>query len=191
MKDKKMKISTKMRVLVVCSICRYQYVDGYGFSDERRRHARFHAAYLKPRRPVPDLRLAAYKGDVRVDGTSPGWLNRVVYRCARALQRDECYDFPQWDEDRPPKMRAYERDLHALLLIENDTIPVGVVGFVWTNWSNVPAGWHMFMASIADEWRRKGVMSRRWPAWRQTYGDFTHEQLNEAMGALIRKMAAA
>jgi hypothetical protein len=60
-------------------------------------------------------------------------------------------------------MAPYERDLHALVLVENGTIPVGAVSFSWINWSNCEPGWRMNFAWVADEWRRRGVMSRRWP----------------------------
>ena len=70
-------------------------------------------------------------------------------------------------------------------------MPVGVVGFTFIKWSDAPPGWHMFMAWVADGWRRQGVMSRRWPGWCQMYGDFTLEQPNEAMRALLRKMRGA
>jgi hypothetical protein len=83
------------------------------------------------------------------------------------------------------------RDLHALLLVEDGNIPVGAVGFVWTIWSGSPAGWHMFFAWVAEPWRCQGVMSRRWPLWRESYGEFTVEQPNKAMQALVRKMGDA
>ena len=169
-----------------CPVCGYGYLDG--LPGERRKHAGYHTAYMNPRRPKPDPHLAVYTGDVRVDGESPRWLHRLVYKRAYALQQDEGYDFPQWRKDPPPRMRGHERDQHALLLVEDGNIPVGVVGFVWASWSNAPAGWHMFMAWVADEWQRKGVMSRRWPAWRQTYGDFTLEHPNEAMWSFLRTM---
>jgi hypothetical protein len=168
-----------------CSVCGLLYCSDE--PDDRRQHARFHASYMKPRRPKPDARLAAYAGDVRVDAKSPRWLNRLIYARALALKRDERLDFPQWDEDGPPEARACERDLHAILLVEQ-TVPVGAAGFVFVNWENRPPGWHMFLAWVADDWRRRGVMSRRWPIWRRTYGDFTVEQPSEAMQAFLRKM---
>jgi hypothetical protein len=166
-----------------CPLCGLLYCPDE--PDDRRYHRSFHARVMKPRRPKPDARLDA--GDVRVDGTSPRWLNCLVYDRAHALKREEGFDFTQWGHDRPPRMAAYERDLHAILLVEQ-RIPVGVVGFTFTNWENRAPGWHMFMAWLAPDWRRKGLMSRRWAAWRQSYGDFTLEQPNRAMLALAEKM---
>jgi hypothetical protein len=47
-------------------------------------------------------------------------------------------------------------------------------------------------AWIAEPWRRKGVMSRRWPRWRATYGEFTLEQpFSEAMANFLAKHGLA
>lgn len=88
-------------------------------------------------------------------------------------------------------MSRWQRDLHALILVEDLIVPVGIAAFVWTEWKSHAPGWHMFMAWVADDWRRKGVMTRRWPQWRATYGDFTIEQPSKAMDAFIDKMTAA
>ena len=83
---------------------------------------------------------------------------------------------------------AFERDLHALVLVEDEFIAVGAVGFVWKKWSDAEPGWHVNFAWIADEWRREGVMTRRWGGWRKTYGAFTLEHpLSNAMSAFIDK----
>jgi hypothetical protein len=112
---------------------------------------------------------------------------------AVGLQRDEHYDFPQRRETGPPRMEAHESDLHALVLVENGSIAVGAVAFVWTKWLGRVPGWYMPFAWVADEWRRRGVMSRRWPEWRKTYGAFELQRpLSSAMVAFVevQKMAA-
>jgi hypothetical protein len=143
---------------VFCPVCNYGYVRG--LPGEARLHAAFHARYMRPRKPKPEPRLAAYGGDVRVDYRSPVWLHRRVYQCALGLKRDEHYDFPQWGERDAPENSRHERNHHAWLLVE-DLTPVGAVGFLDANWADI--GWHptMFFAWVADAWRRKGVMSRR------------------------------
>ena len=174
---------------VRCSVCGYTYVRG--LTGEARLHAAYHARWKRLRYPKPDLRFASCSDDVRVDENSPKWLHRAVYRGARALARERRYDFTQWGEDRAPRTRSDERDIHALLLVENGAIPVGVAGFSRIIWSDRDPGWHMLFAWIADEWRRRGVMSSRWPQWRETYGDFTLERpLSKAMRAFIAKVEA-
>jgi hypothetical protein len=49
-------------------------------------------------------------------------------------------------------------------------------------------GWHLLFIWVSPEWRRKGVLSRRWPKWRETYGDFTVERpISAAMVAFLTK----
>jgi hypothetical protein len=175
-------------ISVICPACKYGYARG--LPGEARLHAAFHASYMHQRKPRPEPRLAAFGGDVRVDAASQRWLHRIVYRCALALKRDERYDFPQWREDRPPEGAAYG-DLHAVVLVEDGVIPVGAVGFSWTKWKDHTPGWRMNFAWVADDWRRQGVMARRWTQWRETYGDFTLERpLSAAMKAFVAKMNA-
>lgn len=145
--------STVAPVTGFCPTCKYGYVKG--LPGEARLHAAFHASYMYPRKPRLEPRLAAFDGDVRVDAASPRWLQRIVYRCALALKRDQHYDFPQWREDRPPKGAVYERDLHAVVLVEDGVIPVGAVGFSWTKWKDHTPGWRMNFAWVADDWRAR------------------------------------
>jgi len=172
-----------------CRICGFSYCPD--LPDNRRQHCRFHAEFIRPRVPRPDLRLTD-AGDIRVDAQSPVWLHKLIYERARALRHDEGYDFAQWHSIEAPTPHDNERGIHALLLVENSNIPVGVVSFSWVDWQNPgePApGWHMCMAWVADSWRRRGVMTHRWPNWRETYGDFTLERpLSTAMRALIIKV---
>jgi hypothetical protein len=175
---------------VVCPVCNYGYVRG--LPGEACLHAAFHARYMWRRTPKPEPRLRGFGGDVRVDSKSPEWLQRIVYQCARGLQRDEGYDFPQWGEDGPPQTWANERDLHALVLVENENLAVGAVSFLRTDWPYCEPGWLMTFAWISDDWRRRGVMTRRWLSWRKTYGDFTlSSPLPSAMRAFVAKMNAA
>jgi hypothetical protein len=154
--------------------------------------AAFHAPYRCQHRPRREPRLAAFGGDVRVDATSPGWLQRIVYWCAVELQLDEGFDFPQWSEDGPPWMWANERDMHALVLVESGSIAVGAVAFLQTDWPYCEPGWLMMFAWISGEWRRRGVMTRRWLSWRKTYGNFTlSSPLSSEMRAFVGKMNVA
>jgi hypothetical protein len=172
--------------VVKCPICGLHYVPS--IPDDRRVHRSRHAEWLKPRRPKPDPRFAD-GADVVVDEMSPKRLHKLVYERARALQRDEEYDIPQWGKDRAPRGRG-ER-IHAILLIEEST-PVGAVGFEYVTWTNTPPGWHLNFAWIAPPWRRKGVMSRRWPQWLAIYGEFTLEQpFSEALANFLAKHGLA
>jgi zinc-finger of acetyl-transferase ESCO len=172
-----------------CLLCRFLYDPEY--EEDRKLHRKRHAAMVAVRFPRPDPRLAAFGGgDVRVDRDSPRWLNNLVYDRARALAQDEGYDFPPWTKDTPPEDDyRYRDDTHAWLLIEEGSIPVGVTTFTWMKWQNIPPCWVMNIAWVANEWRRKGVMTRRWDGWRTAYGDFHLDRpLSVAMEAFARKI---
>ena len=171
-----------------CPVCRFNYVPS--IESNRRQHRSRHNQWMKPRRPKPDPRFAA-DTDVMVDKASPKWLHKLVYERAQALKRDQRYDFVQWGEDHAPRASTPGGRLHAILLIENSTA-VGVAGFEFVNWSNKAPGWHMVMVWIAEPWRRKGVLSRRWARWRETYGEFTVEKpISEAMADFLSKQEAS
>jgi acetyltransferase (GNAT) family protein len=144
--------------------------------------------------PKPEPYLAAFPaGDIRVDAQSEHFLNLLVYERAWALCHDEHYDFTQWHW--PGTSKEYYTDwqrenrdrlLHAWLLIEPDYLPVGVIGFDWMDWNNIRGGWHLCFVWIADAYRRKGILSKRWPKFIQKYGWFTIEHpLSPAMEAFL------
>ena len=117
----------------------YPAIENLASLDRRDNARALHAA----RRPKAGVRLAAFGGDVRVDAKSLRWLHRLVYDRALALKRDIHTDFPQWCEDGPPRASRGDResDLHALLLVENEVIPVGAVSFSLINWKDAaPVG---------------------------------------------------
>jgi len=172
--------------MVTCPICQLNYVPGA--TDNRRVHRHYHAEWMKPRRPKPDPRFAD-NSDVVVDKTSPTRLHKLIHERARALQRDEGYDIPQWGRDCAPRGR--DGRVHAILLVEDST-PVGAVGFEHVTWTNGPPSWHLNFAWIAPPWRRKGVMARRWPQWLATYGEFTLEEpFSAAMANFLAKHGLA
>jgi hypothetical protein len=73
--------------------------------------------------------------------------------------------------------------------MSHSTVERGIAGFQYCQrWRNVARGWHMRFAWVAPEWRRREVLSRRWPAWREVHGEFTLEyplRLSEAMHAFL------
>ena len=108
--------------------------------EDRKLHRSFHDKYIRPRIPKVDARLARFPlGDVRVDAASPKWLHRLVYDRARALAREEHYDFAQWGEESAPFSDQWDRKIHALLLIEDQRV-TGTASFCYRKWSNYPEG---------------------------------------------------
>jgi hypothetical protein len=165
--------------------------------DDCRRHRRYHAAWMKPRRPKPDPRIAALvansdaPGDANivVDTRSPLWLHKRVFEIAQALKRDEGYDFTQWSETGE---QARSNQTHAILFVEPAGIVIGAAAFSFMAWENHPPGWHMNFVWIAEPWRRRGQLSRRWAGFRERYGAFTLDHpLSEAMESFATKHGIA
>jgi hypothetical protein len=169
-----------------CLTCGSGYVPGV----DREIHRRRHAEYLRARRPKADRRLDSE--DMRVDRSSPPWLHRLVHERARVLKLDEGYTGLLWTADGSSLQdNDYHRDYHAWLIVEptpEGPVGVGAAAFIWTVWSNAPPRWRLTFVWIAEGWRCKGVLSRRWPRWRELYGDFTLDPpLSQAMGAFVDK----
>jgi hypothetical protein len=180
-----------------CPVCGYVYHKGserlgpfgwYYCGNNGVAHRAFHRQHVPVREPL----IANFPpGDIRVDRQSPPWLHRLVYERARYLQRQEGYDFTQWDEERGLADNEYEKDIHALLLVEKPQLIVGAASFSWVLWTNHPPGWRLNFIWIAGTWRRQGVLSKRWPCWVKIYGAFTVEPpWSESMRAFLRKTGA-
>jgi zinc-finger of acetyl-transferase ESCO len=174
-----------------CPVCEFHYVPE--IPENRKLHRQFHAEVVRPLICKPDPRLEALgstAGDIRVDIKSPKWLHGLIYDRARALSREEDYG-TQWQEDGVP----WEWDAlrpnppHAFLLIEQGNIPVGVAAFENGQfWTNIAPGWHLLFVWVAPQWRRQGVLSRRWASWRTVYQDFTVETpISESMASFLTK----
>jgi hypothetical protein len=171
-----------------CPVCGYIYQrhpQQYGINN-----GVAHRAWHRQHVPLPDPRLADFPAtDIRVDQKSPPWLHQLVYQQAHYLQQQEHYDFTQWDAKRGITENECEKDIHALLLIEEPQLIVGAASWSWVLWNNHTPSWCMNFIWIAGTWRRKGVLSKRWPIWRETYGAFIVEPpWSESMEAFLRKM---
>jgi hypothetical protein len=167
--------------LIFCPICYWSYlprVDGSA-------HSRYHRKMMRIINAVPDKRLSTLPcADICVQPASLRWLHSLVYERARALRREEGYDFTQWLEDQAPNPNC-----QAWLFVEPDCRPIGVAGFEWMDWNNIRHGWHLNFVWIAPPYRRKGILSERWPKLVQKYGWFTiEEHLSPAMKAFLFKV---
>lgn len=173
-----------------CPFCSIENIRGNDESQYAHRHWHRKTAFTLP--PRPDKRIAALNlhADLRVSHDGPRWMHQMVYERNRrlALEQESRIQWSndgshwQWSKHRPTPP-------HAILMIERDDIAVGVVAFSnGQQWSNVPPGWLMMFAWVAPEWRRQGVLSRRWDAWRAQYDDFIPcPPLSEEMKAFCTK----
>jgi len=173
-----------------CDVCGCLYVPQ--IAENRRFHRKYHAEHLRPRFPKPNPRLADYSGDVKVDASSPRWLHQLVYDCARALKREERYDLVQWDKRGDIEASDDERDIHAFLMVEKST-PVGAASFSWVTREECgDSGWCMNFVWVADSWRKKGMLSKRWAGWVAKYAPLSVEHpLSDAMESFLDKNGGA
>jgi hypothetical protein len=67
---------------------------------------------------------------------------------------------------------------------------VGACCFRWREWTNAPHSWALQWAWLHPDFRRRGLLTAAWPAFRTEFGDFHVERpLSEAMQAFLRKIA--
>jgi hypothetical protein len=171
---------------------------GHGYwtdcARSRARHGTVHARWRKVHVPKPDPRIAelAVSGDIIIDRSSPRWLHKRVYEIARALQRDRRFDFVQWTETGDPSWTGWRNHARATLFVEPGGVVIGACSFSRHDWNNVPPAWIMCFAWLAPAWRRQGHLSRRWPTFRERYGNFLLDgPLSEAAQALAAKVGWA
>jgi hypothetical protein len=111
-----------------------------------------------------------------------------VWRCAQQFRREFDYDFVQYG------YRGRDDDLDHVAFVwpHPGTCPVLVVGaccFRWREWTNAPHGWALQWAWLHPDFRRRGLLSAAWPAFRTEFGDFHVERpLSEAMQAFLLKL---
>lgn len=176
-----------------CAFCGLLYL--HESPSDRAIHRAEHRRYASSLPPRADKHIAALQlpsgVDLVVSHNSPRWMHQMVYERARRLMKEQHYDFPQWQPDGSHWEWSDEHPdpPHAILLIENQNIAVGTVCFNnGRHWTNVAPGWMLMFAWVAPEWRRQGVLSRRWTAWREQYGDFLLDPpLSEAMKAFAER----
>jgi ribosomal protein S18 acetylase RimI-like enzyme len=108
---------------------------------------------------------------------------------AATFQREFCYDFVQWDGPH-----QIESDPRARGFLFNDDSGVfghgAIVGACarWREHTDHPPCWAMQWIWIAPKARRRGILSRRWDAFRARFGKFVIEPpLSEAMQAFAAK----
>jgi hypothetical protein len=140
---------------------------------------------------APRIRLPRVPADLvwgrnltRVTWRSPLPLRRAVWECARHFCRELRYDFPQYGY----RGRDSDRDHVAYLWTDPGWIPAHVVGAACFRLRE--RGYALQWAWLHPFFRRRGLLTAAWPAFRTEFGDFAVERpLSEAMQAFLRKIA--
>lgn len=172
---------------VTCEYCGMTYTKGNLESSliHRREHARL-KRLLEPR---PDRRFAnrlqRHSNPELVDTSAPFWMHQEVYERALRFKRDFRYDFLQWNGCQAKKATpTYQGYLFA---DHTGTHPpatiVGACAFALRQ-----GRWSLDWIWVTPSMRRKGVLSHRWQAFLDRYGDFDIEHpLSDAMEAFVRQ----
>lgn len=69
---------------------------------------------------------------------------------------------------------------------------IGCATFVWVEYTNAPhTTWVLGWVYVVPSMRRQGVLSRHWPTFRKTFGEFLIDPpVSPAMAAFAHKHAA-
>jgi hypothetical protein len=126
----------------------------------------------------------------------PAVLRNAVYRLGVYFRREFEYDFVPWSQDeRGPQAMAYllcGRQAWDARLRDSGFVLFGALGFRWREWTDAPACWSLGWAWLHPFERRRGHLSKVWPALREKYGDFhIRPPLSPAMEAFLVKQEAA
>lgn len=181
---------TRTPVETKCADCGHTWYRGDPDSSaaHRREHkVRMHV--LAPQ-PVTDM-IAAQQSEndpELVTSRSPSWKHFEMYERARAFKREERYDFVQWggpDGDDDPMA-------HGFLMSDDEGRILGAISFRWREPKNRSGFWGLQWVWIAPKLRRSGVLSSRWAAYRNRFGDFWVESpISETMQAFLAKHSDA
>lgn len=171
-----------------CPECGWRYTKGDPESamSHRSEHARV-MRFMNPR-PLPafQARLENHADPELVIGDSPIWMHREVHQRALQFKREFQYDFLQWEGSQRKKNLCAES--HGYLFADHtDTYGLGSAIGACAFWLDGEK-WRMRWIWVCPSMRRTGVLSRRWAAFLQRYGDFEIDTpLSEAMTAFVNK----
>lgn len=177
----------KPRQEVTCEYCGMTYTKGN--LESSLNHRREHAKLKRLLEPRPDRRFAnrlqRHSNPELVDTSAPFWMHQEVYERALRFRRDFRYDFLQWNGCQSKKATpSYQGYLFA---DHTGTYPpgtiVGACAFALRH-----GRWSLDWIWVTPSMRRKGVLSHRWQAFLDRYGDFDIEHpLSDAMEAFVRR----
>lgn len=173
------------RVEITCTVCGMHYTKGDPESSAN--HRREHQRVTRLLTPRPDPRMSNRLKEVvdgeRVDEAAGVWMHRQMYERALRFKRDFGYDFVQWPfvkkkADINPSWNGY------LFSTPAGTID-GACAF-----SHEDGEWVLAWVWIRPERQRSGLLSERWPAFVERYGDFwISHPLSAAMQDFLARYA--
>jgi hypothetical protein len=169
------------RMEITCPVCGMLFTKGDPESSANHRREHDRVTRLLTPRPEPRMktRLEQVADGERVDVDAKVWMHREMYERALRFKRDFGYDFVQWPfvkkkTDIDPSWIGY------LFATPDGTID-GACAF-----RHEDGEWVLSWVWIRPERRRSGLLSERWSAFVEQYGDFwISHPLSEAMRAFV------
>lgn len=111
------------------------------------------------------IRLKQVTDGERVDVNAPVWMHREVYGRALRFKRDFGYDFVQWPFVR--KGSDIDPSWVGHSFATSEGVIDGACAFRYED-----REWVLGWVWVRPERRRSAVLSERWPAFVEKYGDF-------------------
>ena len=172
-------------IRTVCDVCGCEWYRGDRESSAS--HRKEHAKRLKYLDPQPNPRFGERvqgRHHLCLVGTkSPQWMHREMYLRALAFQREFKFDFIQWESlkgDTDPYVRGY-------LFVMPSSVVVGACALRWREHEE-RFFWGLQWIWISPGYRRKGILTRHWPALRKSYGDyFVEAPVSDEMMSFLEK----
>lgn len=170
----------------VCPDCGHKWWRGDPDSSASHRKEHRKRMYVLAPQPVPALtaaRMSEAEPDL-VTASSPAWKHFEMYQRARAFKREEGYDFVQWHSSESET----DPHVHGFLLCDDHDTILGAIAFRWREPENDPPFWGLQWVWVCPTARKSGVLSRRWAAFRERFGDFYVEgPVSKGMRAFLTK----
>ncbi|WP_319049424.1 hypothetical protein [Pseudomonas aeruginosa] len=182
-------VEEEKRECVRCDFCGCMY-ETHNAADARV-HEKLHNLKVQLHEPAPNSALACRlvefgSSGERVTHDEPLWMHGEVYSRAAEFRREMRFDFVQWDgSSTKPAGEDWEGWLFAADRL--GTI-AGACAFMKVETAEGKAGWSLQWAWIAPRYRRTGLLTARWPAFLEAYGDFEVEPpYSDAMALFLQK----
>lgn len=153
----------------ICPDCGYTWYRGD--PDSSANHRREHKTRMRVLDPKPlslfaSARLTETEPEL-VTSKSPAWKHKEVFVRALFFRREFQYDFVQWQSETGDD----DPDVHGFLFADEADAIVGACAFRLRD-RDSKKRWGLQWVWVCPKARRTAVLTKRWPAFRQRFGNF-------------------
>ncbi|MEI5668927.1 hypothetical protein WBO78_28530 [Bosea sp. CCNWLW174] len=173
-------------VKTICAVCGVEWYRGDPDSSAAHRSA--HKQRLGYLEPAPVLQFVAALAEDKdaaklVSHSSARWKHMEIYQRALAFRREFRYDFVQWLSPKGDK----DPNVHGFLFAGPGDVVAGACAFR-LRMHEGRTWWGLQWVWVAPKFRRSGLLSSRWPMFREKFGRFVVESpVSEAMQGFLAK----